>query len=941
MQGKGRTGIVRTLDVESCQFSDEADLPREPTQTPESTCPPARNESSIDPPACHELDWRSAPLHKQLLLGLFFFAAFLISDGSSTAAQAWEGAPPWYLPVGLSLVMLLCGGMRYLPLIFIASAIASSVNYHWPIFSWCGLPGSVAVYLGYIAGALILRGRWRVDLRFQTLRDVGRYLAVCLGAAVLSAAIGTLTLLGDGRIRRSDALWATAQWWASDALAIISFTPFVLLHIAPRVGRWLHSKSSLRRPLRRRHFLTFGILELMTQCGFAALVIWLLFGYAPASPYQPLYLLFVPVIWVAVRRGLPGAVAITFAISVGMTFAAWVTQAHHGSLPRLQLAMLALGLTGLCLGAVVTEQKRVARAVRESEKRYRLLFERNLAGVLRTTLPGRILECNQAAASMLGYHSPKEVLALPVGALYQMISDREAFLTKIKSEKYLTNHELRLRRKSGELAWAMLNVTLVEGHSGAPDIIEGTLVDITERKVAEEKVQSLAYFDALTGLPNRLLLHDRLSKALAAAHRQKHEVALLFLDIDRFKVINDSLGHSVGDLLLKEIADRLNRCARDQDTVARLGGDEFLIVLTNVEKKHDVAVAARRFMDAITAGFCIQGHELTLSCSLGISIFPEHGSDSEILIKNADAAMYSAKYSGRNNFRVFEPSMNARAAEELAIENGLRSALAKNELSLVYQPQVDVVTNKISGVEALLRWQHPELGHVSPKDFIPVAENSGLIVPIGEWVLRTACAQARKWHDQGLTALSIAVNVSAVQFRQTDFPKTIRSVLQETGLDPQYLELELTESVLLSNADGMFSILQQLTAMGLRLAIDDFGTGYSSLSYLKRFPFSKLKIDCSFIRDIAFDHDDAAITAAIISMAKSLNVKVVAEGVETEEQMSFLRLHQCDAVQGYYFSKPLAVDEALVWLRGNYPHAPVAVHASTDDSPRGRGAAAN
>src|SRR4029077_6881609 len=334
--------------------------------------------------------------------------------------------------------------------------------------------------------------------------------------------------------------------------------------------------------------------------------------------------------------------------------------------------------------------------------------------------------------------------------------------------------------------------------------------------------------------------------------------------------INDSLGHSVGDLLLQDVAERLKSCAREEDTVARLGGDEFLIVLTHVNDIPGAAVSAERFMDAMTTSFLIQGHSLSIGCSLGISIFPEHGADSETLIKHADAAMYSAKDGGRNNFQFYTADMNAQAVERLTLENGLRLVLDKKELFLVYQAQMDISNGKISELEALLRWQHPELGLVPPDKFIRIAENSGLIVPIGEWVLRTACSQAQKWQNEGLPAVTVAVNVSAVQFRQEDFCAIVRRVLHETGLTPKYLELELTESLLLENADLTLSVVQQLKAMGLTLAIDDFGTGYSSFTYLRQFRVSNLKIDRSFIRDVAVNPDDAAITAAIISLAKSL-----------------------------------------------------------------------
>ncbi len=379
--------------------------------------------------------WPGALAYRQLLLGVLFGAAFLILDGSSTASLGWEGAPPSYLPVGLTLALLLGGGIRYVPAVFISSVVAALVNYHRPIFSWCGLPGSIAIYLGYLGAAAILRRRWRIDPKLGTLRDVGRYIVISLGAAILSALFGVLSLLGDGLISRSDALRTAADWWATDALAIITFTPFLLVYVAPLVGRWLRSGSeSHLSPAWRARASSTKILELTAQSGFVVFAIWFVFGYAPAIPYQPLYLLFVPVIWIAVRRGLPGAILATFAISSGMTFAAWITQAQSGSFPKLQLAMSALGLTGLCLGAVVTERKRAEQGIRESEKRYRLLFERNLAGVFRTTLAGRFVECNQATACMFGYDSPEEVMAVPVANLYHTASDREAFLTKLKSE---------------------------------------------------------------------------------------------------------------------------------------------------------------------------------------------------------------------------------------------------------------------------------------------------------------------------------------------------------------------------------------------------------------------------------------------------------------------------------------------------------------------------
>lgn len=368
--------------------------------------------------------------------------------------------------------------------------------------------------------------------------------------------------------------------------------------------------------------------------------------------------------------------------------------------------------------------------------------------------------------------------------------------------------------------------------------------------------------------------------------------------------------------MLREVAARLKGWARDQDTVARVGGDEFVLLLNSVQMESDAAVAAQRIVDLLTPEFSIQGRSLNVSCSVGVSLFPDHGGDAETLVKNADAAMYCAKQNGPNNVHFFTDDLNALMEERLTLEHDLHLALGREELFLVYQPQMEIATGRIVGLEALLRWQHPTLGLVPPGKFIRIAENSGLILPIGEWVLRTACAQARKWQDEGFDPIQMAVNVSAIQFRQDGFRELIQGVLTETGLAPEYLVLELTESLLLTNADVVFSVLLELKKMGLKLAIDDFGTGYSSLSYLTQFPVSKLKIDRSFIRNLATNRDDAAITTAIIGMAKSLNLKVIAEGVETEAQMALLRVHHCDEIQGYYFSKPLLVADVADRLSG-------------------------
>jgi diguanylate cyclase (GGDEF)-like protein/PAS domain S-box-containing protein len=560
----------------------------------------------------------------------------------------------------------------------------------------------------------------------------------------------------------------------------------------------------------------------------------------------------------------------------------------------------------------ITDRKQAEQALSQAEEKYRAIFEDAVIGIFQITPEGRPVSINRALAQMHGYNSPEEFLTEVSDVAHEVFADPLQvvhLLHEVAANGQVRGAEVEVYRRDRTRKWVVANMRAARDSGGKIVLYEGTIEDITDRKIAEERVQFLAYYDALTGLPNRVLLQDRIARVLAGARRRTEVVAVLFLDLDRFKIINDSLGHSFGDILLQEVAARLQALMREQDTVARVGGDEFVGVLTSVKRASDAAVAAQRVVNAMATEFCIQGHSINVTCSVGVSMFPDHGMDGETLIKNADAAMYCAKQRGPNNIEFFTEDLNTQIMERLALENGLRLALDRREFFLVYQPQMDIATRGIVGVEALIRWQHPDLGLISPEKFIRIAENSGSIVPIGEWVLMTACTQARKWQDEGLPPMRIAVNVSAVQFRQDGFRDLVRRVLRETELDPQYLELELTESLLLTNADVMFSVLQELSEMGLKLAIDDFGTGYSSLSYLRQFPVNKLKIDRSFVRDVAVNPDDAAITTAIIGMAKTLNLKVLAEGVEDEAQMSFLRAHRCDEIQGYYFSHPLLADE--------------------------------
>jgi len=486
--------------------------------------------------------------------------------------------------------------------------------------------------------------------------------------------------------------------------------------------------------------------------------------------------------------------------------------------------------------------------------------------------------------------------------------------------------DVRILLPNGSTRFVHEEAEVVAGRDGRTVRVTGTTQDISERKKTESQIRFLAFYDGLTLLPNRLLFVERFNLALSAARRQKGKLALLFVDLDRFKRINDTLGHSVGDRLLQGVGERLRRCVRSSDTitrgdsgraddsVARLGGDEFIISLMDVAHGEDAAKVASRILEALAEPFRLDPHEVFVNASIGISLFPEDGRDLETLLKNADSAMYHAKESGRGAYQFYSKSMNVAAVRRLSIETRLRKALERNELLLHFQPQVDVESGAVIGAEALIRWQQPEMGLVSPAEFIPLAEETGLILPIGEWVLRTACAQLKAWHDAGHGSLRMAINISGAQFRRQHLIPVLQQALSSTGVDPAALELEITESVVMRGADETIGVLKEIKAMGPRICVDDFGTGYSSLGYLKRFPVDVLKIDQSFVRGLATDPADAAITGAIITVARGLNLAVVAEGVETEEQRRLLQAGGCRLMQGYLFGRPVPAGEWGRWL---------------------------
>jgi diguanylate cyclase (GGDEF)-like protein/PAS domain S-box-containing protein len=528
-----------------------------------------------------------------------------------------------------------------------------------------------------------------------------------------------------------------------------------------------------------------------------------------------------------------------------------------------------------------------------------------------TDSSGNITFLNLSAQKMTGW-SLTEAFGLPMSEILRILdaSSRETTPNPMEiavgqnQTVHLPLNSILVRRDGFEIPIED-SVSPIHDREGLSTGAVIVFRDVSAARAMALQIVHSAQHDFLTGLPNRMLLNDRLSQAITLATRHFKKVAILFLDLDGFKHINDSLGHPVGDKLLQSIAKRLVECVRGSDTVSRQGGDEFVVLLSEVERSEDTAITARRMLQAVAESHSIDQHDLYVTTSIGVSVYPDDGLDAETLIKNADTAMYQAKENGRQSYQFFKPEMNVRAVERQAIEESLRRALERQEFAIHYQPKVNLKTGAITGAEALLRWTHPVRGPIPPAQFIPVAEDCGLILPIGRWVLREACQQARTWVDAGLPLATMAVNISAMEFRNDAFLQGVFSVLGDTGLAPELLELELTESVLMKHAETTQSILRTLRARGVQLAVDDFGTGYSSLSYLRKFPIDALKIDQSFVRQISTAPDETTIVTAVISMGRSLKLRVVAEGVETRQELAFLQAHQCDEAQGYYFGRPM------------------------------------
>ncbi len=577
----------------------------------------------------------------------------------------------------------------------------------------------------------------------------------------------------------------------------------------------------------------------------------------------------------------------------------------------------------------ISDRKQTEKAMIEKEELLQLVLDNIPQYIFWKDRNSVYLGCNRNFAIIAGFNNPLEIVGKTDYDLPWKKEESDFFRecdARVMETDTPEYHIIEpLLQADGKQSWVNTNKIPLHDAQGNVVGILGTFEDITERQRVEEKIRYQAMHDLLTGLPNRTLFNEQLSVSLTQACNSQSMLAVMFLDLDRFNTINDTLGHAVGDRLLQEVAKRLSSCLRQNDILARWGGDEFTLLVSQTNSADEVAKIAQRILNVLKPAFNLEGYSqacrstsLHISSSIGITLYPQDGEDAETLLRNADAALHRAKQQGRNNFQFYTAAMNSQACELLVLENELHHALKRREFVVYYQPQVNTTTGEITGMEALVRWQHPKFGLVAPDKFIPLAEETGLIVPIGEWVLKTACAQNKAWQDAGLSPLRVAVNLSVRQFQQPLLLNIVSQTLQETGLSPQFLELEITETIAMHNVELTKAILSELHQMGVYLSIDDFGTGYCSLGYLKQFPLHTLKIDKSFVRDLATDPQNAGIINAIMMLGRGFNLRVIAEGVETEAEKDCLRSFQCEEMQGYLSSPPLPAEEATKLLQNSY-----------------------
>lgn len=814
-----------------------------------------------------------------------------------------------WLPTGIAVVSFMNWGMRYWPAVFLAALLLNLCNSS-PIVA-----ASIAVgnTLAPMLTTMILR-RLQFRVQIPRIQDILiAVMAACIGMLV-SASGGVASLVYAGTLSQAEAMHSWTVWWVADTVGVLMLLPLL----------FSVSRGELQQFWQQRY-------RYLAWCGVVSVSEIAIFGLVPAIAQQLSLLAFLVlplVIWTAMLFGNIGASLAVFGLSM---IAVVATSLGYGpfhqvdaqqGIVALWVFMCTLTLVVLMITVLQSQRALTEQELRDSQAKLRAVVDGALDAVVTIDAEGRLIEFNPAAERIFG-HARADVMGKTLAEVMIPNYLREAHTNGhqqfIKTgHKHIFDRRLELVAVHADGHEFPVEVTITSLHDKGLPLVTGFIRDITKRKQAEESIRNLAFFDSLTGLPNRRLLLDRMQQAMATSARSLTYGAVLFIDLDNFKALNDTRGHDVGDLLLIEVAKRIRQGVRAQDTVSRLGGDEFVVALEDLSMDVQQAASEARqvgekILSEINRPYALQDQEHHSSSSLGMCLFKGYDVGLDELLKRADTAMYQAKASGRNTLRFFDSAMQAAIEGRVALESQLRHALIDQQLLLHYQPQVDA-DRRVFGVEALLRWQHPVRGMVGPVEFIPIAEEGGLIIPIGNWVIMTACEQLKRWEGVAHAQhLQMAVNVSARQFRQIDFVDEVKRALQVTGADPNLLKLELTESLVIDDIYDTVEKMGALQLMGVRFSMDDFGTGYSSLAYLKQLPLSQVKIDQSFVRDIAVDASDATIVQTIIVMSNTLGLNVIAEGVETEGQFELLKQYGCRQFQGYLFSRPIVL-EALEQL---------------------------
>jgi diguanylate cyclase (GGDEF)-like protein/PAS domain S-box-containing protein len=854
-----------------------------------------------------------------LTLAMAYFIAAKL--GLSLAFEQANTSPVWP-PTGISIAALLYFDFRATPGIFLGALLANLAT---------GLSAELSLLIAFgnsseAVCALVLCRLFVAADPFTNIGDISRFVLIVLLASCVSASIGALSLVFGDVIGWPlvTLIWTT--WWLGDVVGGILLTPLIFALINSSRLEW----KALYSP---RALILLLVTLLITSVVFSGWFSFSTANYPLAFTYLPL------AIWAAYRFHNLGASIFVICVAsfsiygTLLGFGPFHRDSANESLLLLQGFMAVMMVTTLVLAASVKESDKAKKELFKNKNLLEQLvkkqtgdlqiatkelslaesvFNESSDSIVITDREANVLRVNPAFSRMTGY-SEDDVLGKTPHFLTPNKLSQEFYLNfwQTLNKEHSWQGELWDTRKNGESYPTWQTMTAVADKQGNLIQYISIFSDISEKKINEERINHLAHFDALTDLNNRVAFHQQLEKAITYADRQKYKLSLLYIDLDNFKLINDASGHPVGDLLLKHFAERFKQSVREEDSIARLGGDEFVILIVDVHEGRDAALVANKILQEMAKPIMLEHTEVVVTGSIGISTYPDDAPNADELLKNADIAMYKAKQKGRNTFQFFTSEMNAQAEERLSLENDIRKGLVNDEFVLHYQPQLDLSTGKVIGCEALIRWNHPNKGLIPPNVFIPIAEESGLIRELGHWVMRTACVQQTQWKD---SSLAVAVNISGRQFLSQQLINEVQTIIVDTGIDPNCLELELTESIIMEYVEENIVILEKLHQMGVKLSVDDFGTGYSSMSYLKRFPIDKLKIDQSFVKDIVIDSDDAAIVKAVTRLGQSLNLKVIAEGVETKDQLQFLRDIGCDEMQGYFFCYPLSSDDLAEFL---------------------------